>query len=97
MSLSTYQEVFKSNEIKGELLLEISLEDLDYLGISTLGHRKLIIKGVEDLRLNRRVTITAPSRASSAETSKLSQVTEKIFLEIIAVIITILYFRSTAI
>ena len=33
------------------------LDDLDYMGVTVLAHRKLILKGIEDLRKNKRVTI----------------------------------------
>jgi len=48
-------EAFILNEINGNILLDITLEDLDYMGITVLGHRKIILKGAEDLRVNRRV------------------------------------------
>lgn len=48
-------EQFITNEINGNILLDITLEDLDYMGITALGHRKTILKGAEDLRVNRRM------------------------------------------
>jgi hypothetical protein len=57
LSLGQYAEVFEANDISGSVLLDLSLEDLDYLDIKALGHRKLILKGIEDLRKNKRMTI----------------------------------------
>jgi hypothetical protein len=57
VNLSQYNTQFTENEISGPILLEISLEDLDYMGIRALGHRKVLLKGIEDLRKNGRVTI----------------------------------------
>jgi len=48
--LSEYRDVFKKNAVNGTTLLELGASDLDYLGITPLGHRKLIIKGVEALK-----------------------------------------------
>jgi len=52
MSLAQYVEAFATNEMTGVVLLDISLEDLDYLGITKLAHRKTIVKAVEELRLS---------------------------------------------
>lgn len=63
--LSQYAPLFETNEINGPILLEISLEDLDYMGMTILGHRKVLLKGIEDLRKNRRVTINLSAAAPS--------------------------------
>ena len=55
IGLDQYSSVFYENQINGEVLLDISLEDLDYMSITALGHRKLILKAVESLK------ITSPS------------------------------------
>ena len=57
IKLDAYVSKFAENEIDGGILLELSLEDLDYMQMKILGHRKVILKGIEDLRKNRRVTI----------------------------------------
>jgi hypothetical protein len=56
--LGQHSSSFEANEINGPILLEMTLEDLDYMGMSILGHRKVLLKGIEDLRQNRRVTIS---------------------------------------
>jgi len=56
--LGQYAPIFEQNEINGPILLEISLEDLDYMQVTILGHRKVLLKGIEDLRKNKRVTIS---------------------------------------
>lgn len=55
--LSHYSASFIANEISGPVLLDITLDDLDYMGVSILGHRKIILKSIEDLRKNRRITL----------------------------------------
>jgi hypothetical protein len=55
--LDSYVSSFAVNEISGPVLLDIGLDDLDYMGVTVLAHRKLILKGIEDLRKNKRVTI----------------------------------------
>ena len=54
ISLNQYAGIFKANDISGSILLDISLEDLDYMEIKVLGHRKIILRGIEDLRKNKR-------------------------------------------
>eukprot|EP01041_Mallomonas_annulata_P008068 gene8068-16554_t len=68
MMLGQYIPAFKQNEISGSLILDISLEDLDYMGITILGHRKVLLKSIEDLRKNKRITmeITAPAPSASS-------------------------------
>src|SRR6185503_13592303 len=45
-----YVEVFERNAIDLELLLDLTDEDLQNLGITALGHRKKLLKGIEALR-----------------------------------------------
>jgi hypothetical protein len=75
MMLSQYVNVFSINQITGPVLLDISLEDLDYMEVKALGHRKVILKGIEDLRQNKVVTkqLFAPSETPSDSTSTLSR------------------------
>ena len=37
--------------------MDITLDDLDYLGVKKLGHRKIILRSIEDLRKNGRITL----------------------------------------
>jgi hypothetical protein len=39
--LAQYVSIFAANQISGPVLLDISLEDLDYMEIKALGHRKV--------------------------------------------------------
>jgi hypothetical protein len=56
VQLPQYAAAFAQNEISGSILLDITLEDLDYMSVTVLGHRKTILKGVEDLRKSKRFT-----------------------------------------
>mmetsp|Transcript_47391 Transcript_47391/g.80848 ORF Transcript_47391/g.80848 Transcript_47391/m.80848 type:complete len:789 (+) Transcript_47391:161-2527(+) len=75
-----YKDSFERNEINGPTLLEVGLDDLDYMEIRVLAHRKLLLKGIEDLKKNGRPTLqlraspTKPKQAASgrAETSSQS-------------------------
>lgn len=48
-------DIFRENEIDGNNLLDLSLNDLDYLNITILGHRKTILRGIDDLREKHKV------------------------------------------
>ncbi len=50
LKMPQYQEIFRKNEINGELLIDMTLDDLDYLNITALGHRKTIMKAIEEIR-----------------------------------------------
>ncbi len=50
LQMPQYQEIFRMNEINGELLIDMTLDDLDYLNITVLGHRKTIMKAIEEIR-----------------------------------------------
>lgn len=65
LNIPQHAQSFKANEISGNILLDISLEDLDYMGITVLGHRKLIIRGIEDLRKHKKLTLTSELRTNS--------------------------------
>lgn len=41
MMLEQHASAFAANEISGPILLDISLEDLDYMGVTVLAHRKV--------------------------------------------------------
>ena len=58
------QDNFAANAITGELLLELSADDLDYMNITALGHRKLIMRAVQRLRGGVPLVATASTSAS---------------------------------
>ena len=50
LGLGKHKGVFQQNEISGPILLEVGLDDLDYMKVHVLAHRKQILKGIEELR-----------------------------------------------
>ncbi|CAM9376535.1 unnamed protein product [Laminaria digitata] len=50
LGLGKHKAVFQQNEISGPILLEVGLDDLDYMKVFVLAHRKQILKGIEELR-----------------------------------------------
>lgn len=53
VQLQQYVSAFAQNAISGSVLVDITAEDLDYMEIKALGHRKILLKGVDDLRKNK--------------------------------------------
>lgn len=70
LGLGKHCGVFQQNEISGPILLEVGLDDLDYMDIRVLAHRKLILKGIELLRRGRRLS-NADTPPPPAPTSSL--------------------------
>lgn len=50
LGLGKLRKVFEQNEISGAFLLEVGSDDLDYMNIHVLAHRKRILRGIEELR-----------------------------------------------
>lgn len=70
ISMAQYASAFSQNEITGPILLDLSLEDLDYMGITILGHRKTILNGIEELRICQ--TNAAVPHASASKSNPVS-------------------------
>jgi hypothetical protein len=68
LGLDKYSSEFIKNEISGSVLVDISGSDLDYLNVTVLGHRKIILKGIEQLRaasgLSQMTLFSSPQRVS---------------------------------
>lgn len=64
LGVPQYADSFASNEMLGSMLLDITLEDLDYMNVKVLAHRKLILRAIEDLR--QRSSFNQGNKAPSA-------------------------------
>ncbi|XP_018336617.1 uncharacterized protein LOC108745062 isoform X2 [Agrilus planipennis] len=49
-SVAPYIKSFLNNEVKGHQLLSLRSDDLEHLGVLTLGHQEIILEAVEHLR-----------------------------------------------
>lgn len=65
VGLDKYADLFRENEIDGKVLLELGTDDLDYLNIKALGHRKMLLQGVDQLR----AAVGLPTRSPLAPSS----------------------------
>mmetsp|Transcript_28563 Transcript_28563/g.37396 ORF Transcript_28563/g.37396 Transcript_28563/m.37396 type:complete len:509 (-) Transcript_28563:116-1642(-) len=72
LNLGRYGPAFQTNEISGPILLEVGLEDLDYMEIKMPAHRKLMLKAIESLKKHGRyvpLKQTQSPRIQQAESS----------------------------
>src|SRR5271166_4820359 len=49
LGLGQYEAAFRDNEIDGEVLPKLTVEDLKDLGVAIVGHRRKIISAIEEL------------------------------------------------
>jgi class 3 adenylate cyclase/tetratricopeptide (TPR) repeat protein len=69
LGLQSYESAFQDNDISFELLPEITADDLRDIGVSSVGHRRLLLQAIAALAQPRAVTeaaATKPSPAASA-------------------------------
>ena len=57
LKLERYIESFVQNEIAGSVLLDVGQDDLDYMRITVLGHRKTILKEIAKLKRGRSTVV----------------------------------------
>jgi SAM domain (Sterile alpha motif) len=65
LGLSQHRESFSQNEISGPILLEVGQDDLDYMHITALAHRKQLLRGIDDLKRNGRPTSVVTALGTS--------------------------------
>jgi hypothetical protein len=51
LSLGQYEAAFRDNEIDGEVLPKLTVEDLKDLGVAVVGHRRKIMSAIEELNV----------------------------------------------
>ena len=50
LQMGKYKSVFAENEIDGCILLEVGADDLDYMDVKVLAHRKIILRALDSSR-----------------------------------------------
>ncbi len=74
LGLERYQEVFRDNDIDGEVLADLDDADLERLGVS-LGHRKKLLKAITALGASEGSTTSAGTDAAPKTRGERRQVT----------------------
>jgi class 3 adenylate cyclase/predicted ATPase len=65
LGLEEYAEAFRDNDIDGEVLPELTGDDLVGLGIASVGHRRRLLTAIAALREPRRAPDTVPAATPS--------------------------------
>jgi hypothetical protein len=53
LGLQQYDDAFRQNAIDGEVLLDLTAEDLRDLGVTLIGHRRKLLAAIAGLRVER--------------------------------------------
>ena len=73
LGLEQYATAFRDNEIDGEVLPRLTAEDLKELGVSLIGHRRLLLDAIAALR--------RPGRQTTADLPAAAPLTRRQFRE----------------
>ena len=46
-----YRQIFSDNDIDGKILIGLTLQKLESLGIRSLGHREYLVEAIQDLKV----------------------------------------------
>ena len=71
LGLERYEQAFRDNEINESFLLKLTTEDLKELGVIAVGHRRILLDAIANLRdetaaeRDARVTAEKPDRADN--------------------------------
>ena len=66
LGLEQYEAAFRDNEIDGEVLLKLTVEDLKDLGVAIVGHRRKILSAIEALNAAHAAPASTPAAPSPA-------------------------------
>jgi class 3 adenylate cyclase len=73
LGLEQYEQAFRGNDIDGEVLPELTAEDLISIGVTSVGHRRKLLAAIAALRYNANddnsASATVPSPAGAPEGS----------------------------
>src|SRR5271168_4992260 len=77
LGLEQYAPVFAANDIDGEVLPELTADDLIGLGVTSIGHRRKLLAAIAALRSEapQRVTESAPAAAPISGDAERRQLT----------------------
>src|SRR6516162_114264 len=72
LGLGQYAPAFTANDIDGEVLLELTADDLTGLGIVSIGHRRKLLAAIAALRPQVPQPELAPTHSGAAERRQLT-------------------------
>jgi SAM domain (Sterile alpha motif) len=66
LGLAQYEAAFRDDEVDGKILPKLTVEDLEELGVTAVGHRRAILAAIEELSAPSAAPIAKPASASAA-------------------------------
>src|ERR1700674_5204014 len=77
LGLEQYAPAFRDNDVDGEVLPELTSDDLIGLGVTSIGHRRKLLAAITALRSEapQRVTEVAPVAAATSGEAERRQLT----------------------
>jgi hypothetical protein len=71
LGLGEYAATFAHHDVDGSILLELTVEDLVSLGVSSVGHRRRLLSSIAALRDGPRASVSdAPLAGSAGEVER---------------------------
>ena len=70
LGLEQYAPTFRANDVDGEVLPELSADDLIGLGVTSIGHRRKLLAAITALRAEPPTVAQSAASATSAPTSR---------------------------
>ena len=81
LGLSQYARCFAENDISFVVLPDLTDQDLEKIGVASLGHRRLLLRSIAELKIVDKTTLapdaaaSAPPAAAKIDTAERRQVT----------------------
>jgi len=66
MGLAQYVDLFRANDINGQLLVRLTGDDLKEIGIASLGHRKMLMEAIAAISAEPEAPAPTPVSATRA-------------------------------
>lgn len=78
IGLPQYQAMFKANAINGAALVDVDKSDLDYIGIKALGHRKMLLAGIAEIKMDQSSAAATSTETQTSTTSSAKALPKKV-------------------
>jgi hypothetical protein len=77
LGLAQYAPAFRDNDVDGEVLPELTADDLISLGVTSVGHRRKLLAAIAALTTQRLTVAPSAGSATSAPTSPSTSAAER--------------------
>ncbi len=70
LGLERYEAAFRENDVSAEVLRDLTAEDLEGLGVATIGHRRRLLVAIAKLNEQRTTDAVNPAVAPATAASR---------------------------